>query len=466
MSAGTRLAFLVALALLNVTLFGVRATLADPAPAGEQPSRATFHPFRDITESASRAWASLPEPLRSLRVHGRLWQETAYRVNRPRRFTKIRENLMISGTLRLSDALTFHSSHWLRYDAVHALTRTYSRQVRSDEQFEYLPRETYLDYSHGPFDVRLGRQQIVWGDAVGLFFADVVNAKDLREYILPDFDLIRRPQWAVNLEATRSDGHAQLIWLPVRAFHLLGVSGSEFAFPLPLPPNAAVAGLSDPSEPPANIASSEIGGRLSYLWRGLDTSVFYLYTWDKFPVLFRKIESGFFHFQPEYRRAHLFGGSFSKAVGDVVLKGELVANPHAYLPIDDATDPNGVVNRTTVDYLVGADYTFFGKLETNLQLLQRAVGDYTDHLINEKSLRTHVSLRLKMDLLDGKLQPELLTIAGLSESDLLLRPKVTYKLGRQWQARVGADVFQGEPSGLFGRFTHRSRLWADLTLYF
>jgi len=50
---------------------------------------------------------------------------------------------------------------------------------------------------------RLGRQHIVWGEMVGLFFADVVSAKDMRQFILPDFDMIRIPQWAARAEFLR-----------------------------------------------------------------------------------------------------------------------------------------------------------------------------------------------------------------------------------------------------------------------
>ena len=70
-------------------------------------------------------------------------------------------------------------------------------------------RETYLDVSAGDWDFRLGRQQIVWGEMVGLFFADVVSAKDLREFVLPDFDYLRIPQWSVRTEYFKGDFHGE-----------------------------------------------------------------------------------------------------------------------------------------------------------------------------------------------------------------------------------------------------------------
>src|SRR5690606_21523921 len=97
------------------------------------------------------------------------------------------------------------------YDAIYDLSDFYSRQVRRDQRFELFLRENYLDFSIADFDVRVGRQHIVWGEMVGLFFADVVSAKDMREFVLPDFDILRIPQWAVRTEYSKNDFHADLI---------------------------------------------------------------------------------------------------------------------------------------------------------------------------------------------------------------------------------------------------------------
>jgi hypothetical protein len=70
-------------------------------------------------------------------------------------------------------------------DAVFAIdSGFYPDAVRRDQQYQFDLRETYVDFSVGDVDVRLGRQHIVWGEMVGLFFADVVSARDLRTFYL------------------------------------------------------------------------------------------------------------------------------------------------------------------------------------------------------------------------------------------------------------------------------------------
>jgi hypothetical protein len=63
---------------------------------------------------------------------------------------------------------------------------------------------------------------------VGLFFADVVSARDMREFILPEFDQMRIPQWAARAEYFADDYHAELLWIPVASYDNIGKPGAEF----------------------------------------------------------------------------------------------------------------------------------------------------------------------------------------------------------------------------------------------
>ena len=114
------------------------------------------------------------------------------------------------------------------YDATYDLTNFYPGPVRKDQRFEVKLREAYFDFSAAGLDFRLGRQHIVWGEMVGLFFADVVSAKDLRQLVLPDFDMIRIPQWAIRAEYFKGDWHAEAVWIPYMSYDNIGKPGAEF----------------------------------------------------------------------------------------------------------------------------------------------------------------------------------------------------------------------------------------------
>ena len=127
-------------------------------------------------------------------------------------------------------------------DLVYATSNFYLVPVKRNQRFSAIWGENYIDVSAGAWDFRVGAQQIIWGEVVGLFFADVVSAKDMREFLLPSFDVIRIPQWAARAEYFAGDSHVELIWIPVPAFDRIGKPGADF-YPAPLPsPTPATRG--------------------------------------------------------------------------------------------------------------------------------------------------------------------------------------------------------------------------------
>lgn len=420
-----------------------------------------------IEEEKQKTYASEKNKF-ALRLSGNLKNETAYRIDTPTEFTKIKNQLILSETGKISDDLRFKLTGRFYYDAVYDLTNNYPGNVASDQRADIELRDTYLDYSTGPWDLRVGKQQIVWGEAVGLFFADIVNAKDLREYVLPDFDMIRIPEWGTDLEYSKKNFHAEFVWIPFLEFNKLGVTNSEFAFPLPLPTASTQYSYVDPDKPKSSFNNSEVGGRLSYLFRGWDVSAFYLHTWDHFPVYYRQIDAaGAYNFSPERKRLDVAGATFAKEMKDVVLKGEFVFNKDGYFSIFDDNNVNGVVRKNFIDYLIGADYTFFGKIDTNIQFMQRVIFNHSNLLAeNERQFRNTLSIWLKTGFFDGKCEPELLIIAGLMEPDFMYRPKVNFKVNDHWHLRIGADIFKGHSSGVFGRFNKKSRIYSEVSYNF
>jgi hypothetical protein len=400
-----------------------------------------------------------------LELKGDIKSETAYRLSRPREFTKTRNQLTLSKNGRLSEKLSFKLKGRFYYDLVYNHTNNFPQNVASDQRKDFQLREAYLDYSNGPFDLRMGKQQIVWGEAVGIFFADVVNAKDLREFILPEFEWIRIPQWGVNFEYAKKNFHSEFIWLPVLEFNKLGVRGAEFEFPHPVPEGTSFT-TQDPAEPKDSFKNSEAGLRLSYLIKGWDLSAFYFYSWDKFPARFRSISAGVYNFTPRYKRLNILGTTFSKEIKNVVLKGEFVFNRKGHFSIFDNTDADGITRKDFIDYLIGLDYTFPAGINTNVQFMQRIIFNYDKRLVNEKAVRNSVSFWVSKNFLNNNLKAECLVISSLMEKDLLYRPKVTYTFSSNWKWGAGIDIFHGERSGIFGKFRNKDRAYSEITYSF
>jgi len=72
-------------------------------------------------------------------------------------------------------------------------------------QSEFL-RELYVDTTAGDWDVRLGKQQVVWGTADGAKLMDIINPTDYREMAQNAMAESRIPVWMLNAEKYLDNG--------------------------------------------------------------------------------------------------------------------------------------------------------------------------------------------------------------------------------------------------------------------
>ncbi len=398
-------------------------------------------------------------------IQGSFRSEVAHHVYSPSEFTKIKNQLSLTARGEFSPTLRYRISGRTYYDAAYDIGDHYSDSAKSDQRSETQLRDTYLDYSAGPWDLRVGKQQVVWGEAVGVFVADVVNARDLREFALPNFDDIRIPEWGANLEYTQDQFHSEFLVLPGIEFNKLGVSGSEFEYPLPISAGTPFS-YQDAKAPKASLENSKIGTRFNYLWQGFDTGVFYLHSWTQSPVLYRTINGGNYDFDPQYKRLDTFGATVSKELYDVVLKGDFVYTKDDFFPVDDPADLDGIARSGRLEYLLGIDYTFLEKLDFNVQFIQNVIFDHNDFMVNLDKYNNAFSLRVSRDFLNRKLYTEFLMFYEVNVPDFLYQSKVKYNLTDSWQVAVGADIFSGNSSGTLGYFRNKSRYYSEVIYKF
>ncbi len=408
-----------------------------------------------------------------LLVSGDFRNETAYRINRPHHFSKIKNILNLKASGELSNKLSYFVGYRCSYDAVFDLTKNYNQSVEDDQKWGADLRDAYVDLSLGNFDLRLGNQQIVWGQAVGLFFADIVNPKDLREYILPDLDQIRIPVPAVNLESYHENLYFQFVFIPFPEFNKFGKRGSEFDFSKPFYDTNADIISNDPSDPSRSLDNSEVGGRISWYKNGWDMALFYFYDYYNFPVNYRYLSanaSGSLNpvtiiYKPAYERMHRSGSTFSKEIKDAIVKGEFIYSSNMFYESSDTSDMDGIVQSPSFDWLFGVDYTFLNALDTNFQIMQNIALDHESSMIKKK-YSTSFSIWLKTGLFDDVIEPECFFVSSLNQTDWLFSPKIAYNFNATLKVIFGADIFGGSTDGDFGRFSENDRIYSEVLLIF
>jgi hypothetical protein len=387
--------------------------------------------------------------------------EIADNYSSPEHFSKAKLRTELSRTGQFNEHIKWKVSGRFDYDAAYDLSSYYPSAVRQDQRYDFFVRENYLDISTGDFDFRLGRQHVIWGEMVGLFFADVVSAKDQREFILPAFDIMRIPQWAMRAEYSKNDTHVEVLWIPVPTIDEIGKHGSDF-YPGPLRGTASFLGEDRSGR---NIGNSNYGVRLSQLINGWDISGFYYHSLDAASTFYRV--SGPAEplvFQPRHDEIDQVGATVTKDFGSIVLKGELVYTDGRKFNVSRPTAINGLFRQNTLDYAVGLDFNLPADTRLNLQFFQRVFfahdrDSFSDQVENGASI-------LLSGKLWRKLEAQALLIHSLNRSDWMFRPRLSWQFEKNWRWALGGDVFGGEPTGLFGRFENNDRVYTELRFSF
>ncbi len=445
----------------------------DPPAAADKPKPGPTS--RDALFGDDTPAADKPKPAAAW--HGFIQGEAARAFRDPEHWSKGRLRLELTRQGQFSENVKWKIGGRFDYDAAYDRSGFYAPQVRRDQRYEFTLRENYLDISTGNLEFRLGRQHVVWGEMIGLFIADVVSARDLREFILPEPELqmLRIPQWAVRAEYFGDNMKAELLWVPVPSFDEIGqpgipgvrgAAGADF-FPYPFPGPGGTVFLGE-HRPSNSLSNSNYGVRLSALKSGWDFSGFYYHSVDVTPTFYRNVIAApapIFVYQARHDTIDQFGGTVAKDLGNVVLKAEGVYTKGRQFNVTRLTQPNGLVASDTIDYAIGLDFTLPADTRLNVQFFQRILMDHDPDTLQRK-YESGASVLFDGIKLGPNLEARALLVHSLNRSDWLLRPKVTWMFEKNWRLAVGVDIFSGPPTGLFGRFDNNDRVYTELRYSF
>ena len=245
-----------------------RAGLCDRTRADKARGGRRSHP------RATRFSATPPAPSPRKARDSRVFYEftLAYTYADPKHWSRAVNRLALDAPGRLGERRQMEARCPLRCRSCLHAVRLLPAGCKKNQRATAIWRENYLDFDVGGWDFRVGAQNIIWGDVVGLFFADVVSARDLRDFLLPSFDVIRIPQWAARAEYSKGDSHVELVWIPVQTFDNIGKPGSDF-YPVPLPsptPAAVAAAFQNPDKPSQTLETrATVSARTRWLAVGM-----------------------------------------------------------------------------------------------------------------------------------------------------------------------------------------------------
>ncbi len=349
-------------------------------------------------------------------------------------------------------------------DAAHGSVRDlrYADEVTSEL------REGYLEVSRGQWEIRGGRQLIVWGRADELNPTDVITPKNFL-LLLPE----GQAGYRFGVNALKADYFLSLsgirvtgVWVPVFSPSMIPIST--------LPEGVR---LTD-RFPPIRFEDGSAGVKLDRSGGKIDASLSYFYGFNLLPEVHIERASldemtRTLHADValEHERQHMIGGDFATTRGRFGYRGEV-----AYVLTDN---PHGRRVESIVPYLyyvLGVERSFFTNFSVILQYVGRWVPDRIDperaladpnpvrgralflaaretFAINQQldTVQNGWTLRLDKKFWNDTLDLELLGVHYLPRNDFFLRPRITYDLTDAWKLTVGGEIFHGPKHSFFGR---------------
>lgn len=338
----------------------------------------------------------------------------------------------------------------------------------ADRELEIGLREAFLDLYFDNLDIRVGKQQIIWGKAEGVFITDIISPKDLREFLLPDFEEIRTGVTSFKVNYYKGVHTIEGVWVPVFTPTMMPEAGSiwqpDMIFPIE-PTWDYSTSVKD-----LTLQNSEAFLRYSMMSSAFDLELVggtFFYD-DPAMHLTRQMNPATMQLQnltvrPDYHRVSMGGGSFSIPLGDLVIRAEGAYYTGRNFQTTSSTAPDATIEKDYLHYMAGIDYTL-GGVKLSAQFIQENILNYETGIYNNE-IESTMTFLAKKDFLRERLWVELFAYVGLNNSDALIRPKVSYAFADGFDIQTGANLFTGD-KGRFGQYNDNDMLYMKLKYSF
>lgn len=366
---------------------------------------------------------------------------------------------------------TFHLTFEQQNGKGAFITDLYAYQYGTDVTPEIRIKQLFADAYFNKTDFRLGRQQIIWGKADGVFITDVVSPKDLREFLLPDFMEIREGIDALKTNLYTGNHSFSLVLSPAFRPSTHPEEGSIWKPEIELPTNQVRLDTSQQAVP-HTLANSEAFARWSAMLSAMDFELVGAWMWDDDPALHlskygQPTTDGFVLdsvvISPEHHRLAMGGGSFSTTLKGVILKGEVAYYFGKMFRTSDPQVSDGIVEGDYIHYMTGVSYSLAG-VDLHAQFIQKILLDHNELYLDEM-YQNMVTALIHKSLLRETLHLDLFSYMGLNIPDALIRPTVSYDISDGLLATLGANIFVGD-SGYFGQFDENDMMYVKLSYSF
>lgn len=430
----------------------------------------------------------------NLTIAGYIKNETSLGLDTFNEVTKFKSIFQVSGEYKFNEDIAFFTSSKYWYDAVYDWYAKYDPAQDSMghvQRADWL-RDCYLDYTSDRLDIRLGKQQVVWGQADGITILDRVNPVDLTDFWLPDLVDLRIPLWMVNIKyAPKIDSFLQLLVIP------------DFEQSTSAPPDAPLAFRSyklydnfkkiqralpgrtvdeDIFYPAKKFKNSTFGLQWQDRVGDLAYTLNFLYGYYSSARTYRERAAPSWYFSRRFKLWRMYGGSFNKTITNPgLLQGVTLRGDLAYYndePTYYGTDGSSVgVNRwDNLFWLVGLDKYVVTNWLVSFQFAQYIMQDAKPGVGTFQTLNAYTygpqdqvdnifSLKVSTDFLHERMKPEVLW-SFTDDNQGRVSPKLNYEIKDNLWLTLGIHYFYGHEQDSNGQFRDANQIYAHLKYTF
>ncbi|MEE9165867.1 MAG: DUF1302 family protein [Candidatus Neomarinimicrobiota bacterium] len=345
-----------------------------------------------------------------------------------------------------------------------------------ETDFEITLREAYIDLYFERTDLRIGKQQVVWGKADGLFINDIVCPLDMRWFLLQDFDNIRTGLTMIRADVYLGDWTFEGLWIPEFEPWKFAAQGSDWEFGFALPDTiffgpevVNIFHLAEPQPPESSLENSEVGVKVSTFMWGADLAFLVLDGFNDHPAAEldsivvsngSRIDS---YLTPRYRRSRMYGLNFSRTAGPALVRGEMGYYTDRRFP-----SPADISFSSVSDYfqgMVGLDFTGPFKVAISVQGIRQQILDHTPDMI-EDEIHDLATVVVRGSFWRETATAFLLGIFDPAEKGGLARILFDYSWVDGLSLSVGTDLLWGDETSIFGQFDPNDNLFFKVRYYF
>jgi hypothetical protein len=303
------------------------------------------------------------------------------------------------------------------------------------------------------FDLKIGRQIVVWGKSDNIRITDILNPLDNREPGLVDIKDLRLPVTMTKMDYFSGPWNLSAMVIHEFRESKIPVYGSDFypgSFPMP----------SD-DKPGISLKNQEYAVAANGIFRGWDLSFYGAGVFDDIAHIEQKAHS----MGRKYSRLHMAGSAVNIAVGNWLIKSEA-----AFIDGIEYSLPVGEKSR--LDVLLGAEYTGLNETVISVEAANRHIFSFDKRLENDPVYGHQddyqTALRVNRDFYNDTLKLTwLCLIFGFQgENGLLQRLTLEYELTTNTNITAGFITYQSGDSAAFQNIGDNDRVFFEVRSYF